>query len=325
MMHVTYRPARAEDVEDCFRLLPPGFACEPRLKACLPDIWRQWIRDQCLHMTLLEDGERPAGLRLIAFGCSVFITDAFAAELRAGRLPPSPTRHVAQRHLEDMSPILGMDAVRRANSGVGLNVLVLNIGWDERSLTPEEVRWVKSKLIEAFGQTHGGYQIKEFLQEVYSEEEMRRGLYAGALLRTDYSHFFDNGLLPLPPLPLRPYLIGTTRAEVQDGSTMSPTFFYARPRFFFRHWEQELLALALLGRSDTEVAASLHVSASTIQKRWHAVYERAAAVAPELFPRDSAAGQSPQTRGTEKRRYLLGYLRHHPEELRPILTPKSRK
>ena len=321
-MHVTYRPGTAEDVEGCFRLLPPGFACEAGLRARLPEMWHEWLRGGRLQMTALEDNERLPGQRLVAFGSSVFITDDFAEELRAGRLPPSPAAHVARREIEGRSPILDTGTVRRANSGVGLNVLVMHIGWDEKALTPDEIRWVKSKLIEAFFFTHGGYQIKELLQEVYSEEEMRRGLAAGTLLRTDYARFFDNGRLPPP---LRPYLIGTTRAEAQDGSTIAPAFFYTPPRFFFKPWEQDLLCHVLLGRSDAEVAARLHISPSTVQKRWYAIHERAAAAAPELFHRDAPTGQTPQTRGAEKRRHLLGYLRHHPEDLRPILTPEARK
>lgn len=323
-MHVTYRPATVEDVEDCFHLLPAGFRCGPELRSRLPDLWRQWLRDGDLQMTALEDGERPAGQRLVAFGSSAFITDSFAAELRAGQLPPSPATHLAQCHLAGKSPILHTEAVRRANSGIGLNVLVLHIGWDESVLTPAEARWVKSKLIEAFFFTHGGYQIKELLQEVYSEEEMHRALAAGALLRTDYSRFFDNGLLPVPP-PLRPYLIGTSRAEAQDGSNIAPVFFYTPPRIFFKPWEQDLLRRALLGKCDVGIAEDLHVSPSAIQKRWHSIYERATAVAPELFPSAAMTGQWSQTRGAEKRRHLLAYLRHHPEELRPSVEPKSRK
>jgi DNA-binding NarL/FixJ family response regulator len=325
LVHVTFQPGTAEDMDSCFCLLPSGFVCQDRLRARLPDVWCDWLREKQLHLTTLEDGERPANQRLIAFGISVFVTDDFMEELRSGRLPPSPSTHVVERHLAGRSPVLSPEAVRRANSGLGLNALVLHIGWDEKALAPEEVRWVKAKLLEAFAHTIGGYQIKEIMQEVYSEEEMRRGLAAGALLRSDYARFFDHGLRTLPPPPLRPYLIGNSRAEVQDGSTIAPLFFYNPPRFFFRSLEQELLRYALLGRSDSELSTILHISASTVQKRWHTIYERAAVTAPELFPCEASAGSGRQTRGTEKRRHLIAYLRHHPEELRPILMPKTRK
>ncbi len=319
-MHITFRPATTGDVEDCLRMLPPGFTCEPGLRARLPDLWRQWLGEGCLQTSILEDGERPPGQRLVAFGANAFVTDDFMGELRAGRLPPAPAAHVAARHETGDSPLLGPEDVRRANSGVGLNALVLHIGWDEAALTPDETRWVKAKLLEAFHYAIGGYQIKEVMQEVYTEEEMRRGLAAGALLRSDYARFFDHKLMSLPPPPLRPFLIGNSRAEVQDGSTIAPLFFFTPPRFFFRPWEQEMLQQALRGLSDAELVAALHVSPSTVQKRWQAVYERAAA--PELFPR---ASTETQTRGAEKRRHLLSYLRHHPEELRPVLPPGTRK
>ncbi len=316
-MHVTFRPVTPGDVGDCLRLLPPGFVCDPGLRARLPDVWRDWLDRGYAQATALEDGARPPGRRLVAFGINAFVTDDFMGELRSGCLPPLPAAHVVARCLTGDSPLLGPGDVRRANSGGGLNALVLHIGWDEAALTPEETRAVKAKLLEAFSHTIGGYQIQEVIQEVYSEEEMRRGLAAGALLRTDYARFLGD---TLPP-PLRPYLIGNSRAEVQDGSTIAPLFFYTPPRFFFKPWEQEMLGHALLGTSDADLSTDLHVSPSAVQKRWHAVYERATSAAPELFPPDAATGPARQTRGTEKRRHLLAYLRHHPEELRPVLPP----
>jgi DNA-binding CsgD family transcriptional regulator len=154
---------------------------------------------------------------------------------------------------------------------------------------------------------------------------MRRGLAAGALLRTDYAEFYAQRPDAMPTPPLRPFLIGLRREEASEGSTMAPTFFYSRPRFGLKPWEQDMLTQALLGKSDAELSTGLHVSPSTVAKRWHAIYERTAAVATDLFPCDAATGQSPQTRGSEKRRHLLAYLRHHPEELRPHLPPADQR
>lgn len=321
-MHVTFRPMIYADLEGCVRLLPRAFSCEPRLRPQIPTLWREWLRQGSIEAIVLEDATSPEQKRLVAFGISAFVSGAFMEELRSGTLPPSPAAHVMQRALEERSPVLSLDAIRHDNSGPGLNLLVLHIGWDEAVLSSEELRWVKAKLLEAFGQVHAGYLIQEIMQEVYTEEEMRRGVAAGTRLRTDYSHVFSNGH-PLPPPALRPFLVGIRREEVQDGCTVAPLFFYQRPRFYFKPWQQEMLRLALQGQSDAALSDRLHVSPSTVQKRWHAVYERAAA-APELFPSGMATGQSPQTRGSEKRRHLLAYLRQHPEELRPILPPKTR-
>ena len=39
MMHLTYRPATAQDVESCLEMLPPGFACPAPLRARMAGAW----------------------------------------------------------------------------------------------------------------------------------------------------------------------------------------------------------------------------------------------------------------------------------------------
>jgi hypothetical protein len=56
-----------------------------------------------------------------------------------------------------------------------------------------------------------------------------------------------------------------------------------------------------------------------VKKRWHAIYERVEEVDRELLPPWNGNGSRPGARGAERRRQLLGYLRQHPEELRPSL------
>lgn len=55
----------------------------------------------------------------------------------------------------------------------------------------------------------------------------------------------------------------------------------------------------------------------TVKKRWHEIYDRVAEVEPELLPPAIAEGPRAHSRGAERRRRLLNYLRQHPVELRP--------
>jgi len=331
-MHLTYRPATAGDTEACLAMLPPAFTCPPPVRAALPQAWRRWLADGVMRMTVLEDGHRPPPTRRIAFGSGVFVSDAFVAGAKSGGEPPQSARAVREwqaGRAPSASPVLGLEAVRAANSGPGLNLLILHVGWRE-DLPAEEVRWAKGKLLEALLSTYGGYRLREIIQDVYSEEERDRGLAAGARLKNDYGAFYRAHPDALPPPHRRPFLLGGARDEVRDGSYLSPLFFYSPPRFFFKSGDQEVLCLALADRTDAEVAALLHLSASAVQKRWRAVYERVAAAAPGFFPSDffPVGNDSPgngaasvATRGAEKRRLLLGYLRVHPEELRPVSPP----
>ena len=73
-----------------------------------------------------------------------------------------------------------------------------------------------------------------------------------------------------------------------------------------------------MDRSDEEIAALLDVTLSTVKKRWASIYDCVAEQQPEALPEaGGGAIPAPQTRGQEKRRHLLSYLRQHPEELRP--------
>ncbi len=106
---------------------------------------------------------------------------------------------------------------------------------------------------------------------------------------------------------------------------LSPLFTHTPSRFGFHAGEQALLREALLGGDDDLIARRLCVSLATLRKRWREMYERVSRIDPDFFcpPDDTAPpDESIGVRGVEKRRWLLGYLRHHPEELRP--SPLSR-
>lgn len=312
-MHLTYRPANARDIDACLEMLPDGFPATPPDRVRLAEAWHAWLREGAVQMVVLEDADRPPTDRRIAFGSSVFVTAQFAEEAKT-TLPPPLAEQVVRRWHAGRSPVLSLEAVREANSGPGLTLLVLHIGWLPR-LSAEEVRWAKAKLLEALLFFHSGYLLSEVLQEVYSEEERDRGLAAGAFLKNDYAAAYAArpDLCPLPAY--QPFLIGGSRAETRDGSYLSPLFFYRPPRFYFKSGEQELLQMALLDCEDEAAANELHLSPSTIQKRWRMIYERVTLAEPGFFPANDSIESG--TRGAAKRRRLLSYLRGHPEELRP--------
>jgi hypothetical protein len=72
-----------------------------------------------------------------------------------------------------------------------------------------------------------------------------------------------------------------------------------------------------MGKTCEKLAESLSVSPWTIKKRWHAIYDRVTDVDRDLLPSSIAYGTHASSRGSERRRQLLNYLRQHLEELRP--------
>ena len=156
--------------------------------------------------------------------------------------------------------------------------------------------------------------------EVFGDEPLQMAINAGFRLRGSYSGYFRDR--PRPSPEIQPYMTGVTRREAQDseGSLINQAFMYTPPCLYFKPHEQDLLCLALLGYSDEELAEPLGVTLAAVRKRWSAIYERVLSVDPYLLP---TAGDG--TRGAEKRRELLAYLRDHPEELRPVEPPSRER
>lgn len=319
-MHLTYRPAQLADVDDCLAMLRPERDGSPELYKDRLSVWRGWLREGQSQITVLEDGERPRGRRQVAFGSSIFVTDEFLAEAKTS-LPPPLSAEIVRRCKGGHSPVLEPKAIRRANSGAGLNLLILHLGWAS-DLEPEELRRVKGKMLEAMLFFFSGYRINEVVQEIYSTEEHLRAAAVGVRVKNDYHRYYEACPEKMPPPEHRPCLMGSRRDETADGSYLSPLFFYTSPRFFLTQGEQETLCLALLDQADADIAAALAVSPSTVQKRWKMIFERVSAAVPEFFPTEPTPAEA-QRRGVEKRRFLLAYLRHHLEELRPHLSPES--
>jgi hypothetical protein len=89
------------------------------------------------------------------------------------------------------------------------------------------------------------------------------------------------------------------------------------PRFQFSRSQRVLLQHALMGETCENLATSLSISPWTVKKCWHAIYDRVTDVDGELLPPPIAYGAHASSRGTERRRHLLNYLRQHLEEIRP--------
>ena len=326
-MQFTNRIGCVPDMEACTRIMQNKFAYEEKILTRLPDVWRQLLAAGSLNVGIVEDLGRPPDNRIVAFGASVFVTDQFMREAQSDPAPYLSAR-VIRRHLQGESPVLSLPAIRRANSGAGLNLIVLYHDMDRGVMSLEEVAFAGKHLAEAFVEIHSGYHVKEILIEAYSEDDLSWTVHNSAYrIRSDYSSYYESRGLPIPPPHCHPYLAGITREEfiaTHGGTLLNALFLYTPPQFFFKPREQELLAHALKGETDEELGASLCVSLSAVKKRWSTIYERVEARQPELLPvADAENSSTGQKRGVEKRHHLLRYLRQHPEELRPVEQPSA--
>jgi hypothetical protein len=285
----------------------------------LPEIWRTLLCNGAMQLFLVEDRAKPVASRVVSFSAVVFVADEFCSEARL-TLPPYLGVELARRYLSCQLSVLNREQVARANAGEGLNVVMCFEGWARDGFSPEQLLAIREKQGEAFHLALHGYRVKEFLAEPVGGETSQWMLNAGACLRRDYSNYFRKKRLSKAESSQRPCLVGLTKEEAlaHPGSTVAGLFIYSPPRFHFSRSHRVLLQRALMGETCEQLAASLCLSPWTVKKRWHAIYDRVTDVDSELLPTPIAYGVHVSSRGAERRRHLLNYLRQHLEELRPF-------
>ena len=321
------RQGSAQDLAECCVLHSRlGRPYTERSWGILPEMWRALLSEGAMQLCLVADRAKAVGSQIISFNAMVFVTDKFCSEARA-KLPPHLGVELVQRYLSHQLPVLNRQQVAQANAGDGLNVAMCFEGWAHDGLLHEQILAVRGKQSEALHFALSGYRVKEFLADPLGGETLEWMLNAGARRRRNYCNYPLNSAVSEPDSSQRPCLVGLTKEEAlaHPGSNVADLFIYTPPRFHFSRSQRVLLQHALRGETCNMLAASLYISPWTVKKHWHAIYERVADVDGELLPLPVADGPYATSRGEERRRHLLNYLRQHPEELRPYPPPQRRR
>ena len=321
-MRLRRRPSTASDLKTYVQYLTVDCRYGSLFER-LPNVWCSLLKRESLLSAVVEDLDRAHGDRLLGIGVSVFLTDEF---FRHAKYPPlfwiGP--ELIRRIAQNDSTILDVRAIRRANSGEGLNLFIWEA--DIRPTNEAELFTVSTELIEAFFEFHSGFNIKEVINQ-YPFGRMFRGAvqHGGWLIQAPSGEYVPVKDPDAVEDTGAPFILGLTRelAHNRPGSWLSTIFDYRVPRLFLTPAEQRLLNTALNNATDDEIAEALTVSISTVKKCWQSVYAKASLRLPELLP-DDCCELSGRGRGAEKKRRVLSYLRSHPEELRPVL-PLSAK
>src|SRR5688572_13387136 len=275
-MGLMWRPGGLGDLTRCLALLREHCAYDSATLERLPAVWRRLLDDAALILGVVEDDGGPQNRRLLAFGASVFVTDAFLARERAGN-EPYVTGRAIQAELQGPSPILRPEAIRAAQARDGLNLLNLHYAEVKEGVDPEMQHRVRFLVFEAFVGQHRGYRIKEVLQEVWDDEIPPPYILKGwGPVRSEYAAFAASRTPGGP----RPYLLGLTREEAgaAPGWMAAPIFTWTSPRFGFSPAERALLIPAFGGGTDRDLADALGLAVPTIKSRWRGIYERVAAI-----------------------------------------------
>lgn len=308
-MALHFRHAELSDLPRCLELTRRwGRGChdEPSLER-LPAFWEGLVRSRLHALHVLVDDAAPAAERVRGVASGVFISRE-----EARRLETAPRPFIARRLVADRGASLLLDYEQVARSqredgvdALGLDFALVDGDWRH----PGSLRWLPAMLASAHDWLDG-FRVRSFHREVFGLDLTLLARAAGLPVRRP-------GYPPLRALPAarRPALLGMTEAEGRSrpGSMGWMFFQSAEPTLAFSQGERDLLLLALRGLPDELVAARLHVSLHTVQKRWRTVFAHVAERRPDLSPPHEPGAP----RGAERRGPLLAYLRVQRQELRP--------
>jgi hypothetical protein len=315
---------RPEDISECVSVLAKHPVIGPRYGSeieYLPAAWRRLLENEA-SATVVIHADEDSRSSLCFFGVTVFVRDDF---LRDMKTPPhfwiGP--ELAKRMVNDQSPVLTGQELREANSRGGLNLVIWE-GWVRPGY--EASSELQHHMMLTFIQDHRGFLWREAISnQPDSVEQLGFFLKTGAALWDPLAGRYTSKSTEDPAeIVGKPHIIGMTRdlelTERGDwsGSWAGLLFDYHTPLLGFSRSEQRLLSCALRGTTDEYSADMLGTSLRAVKKMWVSIHRRVAGKLPELIP-DPPRPEVPSSgRGKERRRLLLGYLREHPQELRPV-------
>jgi hypothetical protein len=329
-MKLRYRPMQPGDILECVGVLAKHTVIGPRYGPTighLAEAWHRLLRSETTFATVFHAGDDERA-PICLFGVSVVVHDDFVREIK--KLPPfwvGP--ELTRRVIKGESPVLTDKQLREANSRDGMNLLIWEgcamPGYEARSELP---RHMMAALIEV----HQGYLWKEIIAaHAESPERLRHTLNTGGFIWDPIAGCYTATVGKDPDeIVSTPHIVGLTRELERSrrgwsGSWVGALFDYHAPILGFNRSEQRVLSRALSGATDEQLAGMLGTSLPTVKKTWVSIYDRVEDRLPALIPDPLRIDTPGGSRGKEKRRGLLAYLREHSEELRPRLAEASQE
>jgi len=298
---MNWREATVEDLVEGLDIEPAMWGDEIVGRAHALGAWRTMMRSLACNSAVVEtDGPKK---KMVGFGFSVFVTREFAEDELGNPRPGMNSRIVA-------SVVNGKPAMRPeaglCETDEPLDLVVMGGHLKYDMLSPEETIQAEMILPASFGAAHLGYRLNRVFSETLTEKHQRLMESSGVWRR----------LVAYPEH--KRALVAMTREDAfsVSGSVAGPVFSYQRPIFGLRVPEKQLIAEALKGGTDNEIAARMNLSLAAVKKRWASLFEKVAEVRPDLLP-DAEMRESAESRGPQKRHHILAYVRSHPEEVRP--------
>ncbi len=303
---ITWRRPTEEDLVCCLEIHRPNLGDELTGPEIAHRVWRELLRHSLFVSAVFECTPPIDGRHIIGFGAAVFVSTEFSDSELANPRPGINARFIAAVH-EQRRVALTAAEVAQGNAGGGLDLLVLYGSWLAPMLSPWENAQVQTLLPLTLAQLTAGYRVNRMFAEAIGDNEV--AFVRGTGIAREIATF--------PELNRVINVTTPQEAFAQPGSFVRPMFIHREPLLRLSKAEQELLAPALAGQTDSELAAYLRLTMPAVKARWRSIFARLAQIEqPYLAPEFNGKGG----RGPQKRHRVLSYMREHPEELRPYAS-----
>jgi hypothetical protein len=310
----SWRKTRASDLPECLELHPAKNGAETVGNSRAINAWRQLLEMTHASRSALVELHWKGKVEIVGFGFAAFVKNSFA---EAEVLNPKPglNSRIIESLVSGDYVIATYEEVRDANTHGELEQVILDTSWKNGQLTATQRDEVRVLLGRAYQDLFSGYRFSRILTELVDELDLWHVHGHRSFQIVDR---FERFRLANPETTWnadRALVAATVESMRDDPHSIAAELFqhHLRPQFTFTRVEQELLEMALEGVDDALASKSLCISVPAIKHRWANIFDRVAAVRPDLCPFNGDG-----TRGIQKRQRVLTYVRNHPEELRPF-------
>jgi DNA-binding CsgD family transcriptional regulator len=254
------------------------------------------------------------GVTMLGFVKDGFVEQHFAA--------PTPCLSSSLMRSVDKSSIghfMSRKEQAEANLGDGMHQAIVEFSIEPLDMHHPDFAPIMNELFSAYFKFERGYNIKGvFVEADQSLDQLVVGTGLRPVCYFDLSGTNEDIVIP-PGIGSKRCLYRVLRQDKPGLSPGSAAFIlltYIKPTFKFTPTEQRLLAQAIDGKTDDEIARNTEVSRDAIKQNWRTIYDHVLDVMPDLLW-NADDEENTSRRGTEKRRRIVSHVSNNLQELRP--------
>ncbi len=288
-----FRELKEADLEECLAIDPRSTGEILVGRTVALEVWRSLLTNSAFHSAVIEARTKHGDHRVVSFGASLFLRSECAdSEVREPR--PDWNSRIIAGIAAGRQVVCPEASLTKVRDGSGLDLLLLCSSFFHDVLYPDQQAEISMLLPQALAYLHAGYPIQRIFMET-TTEAMHMLAAASGVWKT----------LAVFPEQQRALMM-VTREDVHSSASLSvltPLFYYKPPVLKLRDTDKHLLAEAVHGETDKELALRLHLSVSSVKKRWGSLFLHLAETHPELLP-DAHAATRNDARGMQKRHHI---------------------